>query len=342
MHAVLVMDDPRPLRLFGSELSPYSVKVRSYLRYKRIPHRWVVRDSTTLAEFQRHARLPLIPLVLAPDGTAMQDSTPIIDALEARHPEPSIHPAEPALAFLSALIEEYADEWGNKPMFHYRWFYEPDQASAAERIARETMPGATAEALGGACEMIRQRMVPRLSFVGSSAQTKDLIEGSFRRQLAILEAHLARRRYLFGDRPALADFGLFAQLYQCSTDPTPGALMRQRAPGVLDWVARMLEPRAEGEFESWPRLEPTLAPLLRDEVGAVFFPWTLANARALAGGEKEFTVELGGRPFSEETQRYHAKSLGALRARYAAVADRSTLDPTLRATGCFAALQAAA
>jgi len=190
--------------------------------------------------------------------------------------------------------------------------------------------------------MIRQRMVPRLSFVGSSEQTKDLIEGSFRRQLAILEVHLAQRRYLFGDRPAFADFGLFAQLYQCSTDPTPGALMRRSAPGVLAWVARMLDPRAEGEFESWSRLEPTLAPLLREEVGAVFLPWTLANARAIAAGEKEFSVELGGRPFSQETQRYHAKSLGALRVRYAGLVDRSALDPILRATGCFEALQAAA
>jgi len=315
------------------------VKVRSYLRYKRIPHDWVLRDSNTLEEFQRHARLPLIPLVLAPDGTAMQDSTPIIDALEARHPEPSIHPPDPAGAFLSALIEEYADEWGNKPMFHYRWFYEPDQVSAAERIARETMPDATAEARAGACEMIRQRMVPRLSFVGSSELTRDVIEGSFRRQLTILEAHLVGRRYLFGDRPALADFGLFAQLYQCSTDPTPGALMRRTAPGVLGWITRMLEPGAEGEFEPWTRLAPTLAPLLREEVAAVFFPWTMANARALAAGEKEFTVEIGGRPFTQETQRYHAKSLGALRARYAGLGDRSALDVILRTAGCFDALQ---
>jgi len=329
------------LRLFGSELSPYSVKVRSYLRYKKIPHTWVVRDSSTLEEFQRHARLPLIPLVLAPDGTAMQDSTPIIEALEARHPEPSIHPPDPTLAFLSALIEEYADEWGNKPMFHFRWFYEPDQISCAERIARETMPGADDETVRGATEMIRQRMVPRLRFVGSSEQTKDVIEGSFARQLAILEAHLARRLFLFGARPALADFGLFAQLYQSSTDPTPVAVMRRRAPTVLAWIARMLEPRADGAFERWEQLEPTLTPLLRDEVAAVFFPWTLANARAVAAGEKEFSVEIGGRPFSQETQRYHAKSLGALRGRYAAVADRSVLDRILGATGCAEALQQA-
>ena len=29
-------------RIFGNELSPYSVKVRSYFRYKRIPHEWIV------------------------------------------------------------------------------------------------------------------------------------------------------------------------------------------------------------------------------------------------------------------------------------------------------------
>ena len=72
-------------RIFGAELSPYSVKVRSYFRYKRIPHEWVVRTVQNQAEFDRHAKLPLIPLVIAPDGTAMQDSTPIIERMEALH-----------------------------------------------------------------------------------------------------------------------------------------------------------------------------------------------------------------------------------------------------------------
>jgi hypothetical protein len=96
----------------------------------------------------------------------------------------------------------------------------------------------------------------------------------------------------------------------------------------------MLTPRTEGPFEPWAALAPTLRPLLADEVGRVFLPWTAANARALAAGEKTFTLTLDGAPFSQETQRYHAKSFGALRARYAAVGDRTTLDPILDETGC--------
>jgi glutathione S-transferase len=321
-------------RIFGMELSPYSVKVRSYFRWKRIPHEWIVRGVANEAEFSRYAKLPLVPLVVAPDGTAMQDSTPIIEAMEKRFPEPALQPADPTLAFLSALVEEYADEWGNKPMFHYRWTYPADADSAAERIARGMNPGLDAEALANVVAAVKGRMVPRLSFVGSSAATLPAIEASFHRQLAILEAHLAARPFLFGARPVLGDFGLYAQLYQCSTDPTPGAIMRERAPRTLAWIARMLDPVSEGELEPWERLEPTLMPLLRDEIGAVFFPWTVANARAIASGAKELGCTLDGKPFSQEPQKYHAKSLAVLRERYARVADKSRLDPVLERAGC--------
>src|SRR5262245_58013404 len=321
-------------RIFGAELSPYSVKVRSYFRYKRIPHEWVVRTVQNQAEFDRHAKLPLIPLVIAPDGTSMQDSTPIIERMETRFPEPSIHPPDPAAAFVSALLEEYGDEWGNKPMFHYRWFYEADQESGADRIAASMNPEATGELLEGIRSVVKGRMIPRLKFVGSSPATKDQIEGSLTRQLEHLERHLDGRPFLFGGRPALGDFGLAGQLYECASDPTPGAIIRSRAPRVQAWIDRMLAPRAAGEWEPWAALEPSLLPLLRDEVAGVFFPWSTANARALAAGEKEFTVELGGKPFTQETQKYHAKSLAALRARYAAVTDRHALDAVLERAGC--------
>jgi glutathione S-transferase len=326
---------PTPYRIYGNELSPYSVKVRSYFRYKQLPHEWIIRNPSVEDEFARYAKLPLIPLVVTPEGEGMQDSTPILERFETLRPQPSVHPSDPALGFLSALIEEYGDEWGNKSMFHYRWFYDADQQSAGARLARSMMPGLSESELSGGVEMIKARMIPRLAFVGSSAQTKDQIEGSFGTMLAILDAHLAARPYLFGARPAFADFGLFPQLYQCSTDPTPAAIIRTKAPHVVRWIQAMLGPRAEGEFETWETLGPTLSPLLRDEIGGVFLPWSSANAKALAAGEKQFTVQLRGKPFTQETQKYHAKSLAALKARYAAVADKSALDPILEETGCL-------
>src|SRR6202007_982372 len=81
-------------RIIGAEMSPYSVKVRCYFRYKAIPHRWVLRNAASQAEFEQHARIPVIPLVVTPEGTGIQDSTPIIDQIEKLYPEPSIHPED--------------------------------------------------------------------------------------------------------------------------------------------------------------------------------------------------------------------------------------------------------
>jgi len=325
-------------RIFGAEVSPYSVKVRSYFRYKGIPHEWIVRGPATQAEYQKYARIPIIPAVATPEDEGLQDSTPILEAVEARIPEPSIHPEDPTLAFLSALLEEFGDEWGNKWMFHYRWARPADQRSAAERIAATMLPDASDEQREGAVAMVTERMLGRVWFVGSSEATAPLIEESFQEGMRLLEAHLADRPYLFGARPVFGDFGLWGQIYSAWTDPTPGAILEASAPHVVAWVKRMLEPRAEGALEVWETLAPTLMPFLTRMVGRLFLPWSDANARAIAAGSESFCVELDGHPFEQKPQKYHAKSLKVLRARYAAVADKTRLDPILEQAGCLACL----
>jgi glutathione S-transferase len=323
-------------RIFGAEVSPYSVKVRSYFRYKGIPHEWIVRGPAAQAEYEKYAKLPLIPAVATPEDEGLQDSTPIIETLEAKFPEPSIHPADPALAFLSALIEEFGDEWGNKWMFHYRWAREADQNSAGRRIAETMAPAGTGdEQLAEIAGMIVKRMLSRVWFVGSSEQTAPQIEQSFRDAIGQLDAHLAIRPYLFGARPAFGDFGLWGQIYNAWTDPTAGALLRERAPSVAVWVERMLDPTSEGDFDSWSDLEPTLMPLLAGTVGGLFLPWSDANAAALAAGAEEFTAELASGSWTQKPQKYHARSLRALRERYAAVVDKAALDPILEKAGCL-------
>lgn len=323
-------------RIFGVEMSPYSVKVRSYFRYKGIPHVWLQRPQHQ-AEHEKVARLPIIPAVATPDGEGLQDSTPIIERLEAEFPEPSIHPSDPTLAFLSALIEEYGDEWGNKLMFHHRWYDEVDQVATAQVLARTLQPDADKETVAAAAKMVRERMTGRGHFVGSSDATAPLIEGYLDDLLEILEPHLAGRKYLFGDRPAFADFGLAPQLYELALDPTTGGIIRSRAVNVLDWCYRMIEPRNDGPFESWEALAPTLMPLLAN-AGGYFLPWSVANATALAAGDESFTVKLGEADYTQPPQKYHAKSLMVLRQKYAEVADKTALDPILEDAGCLAFL----
>jgi glutathione S-transferase len=326
-------------RIIGAEMSPYSVKVRSYFRYKAIPHQWVLRNAASQADYEKYARMPIIPLVVTPDGKGIQDSTPIIDAMEKLYPAPSIHPDDGIASFVSALIEEFGDEWGNKWMFHYRWAREVDQVSSAGRIARMRGPKAAEQEHAAFTEKVRARMVDRVWFVGSNEMTAPQIEAGFMDMLGLLDSHLAGRPYLFGGRPAFGDFGLWGQIYQMWTDPTAGAIIGGGAPHVLDWVQRMLWPKAEGEFEAWSALEPTLMPILTEQVGAQFMPWTCANEKALTEAREEFSVTLGDKIWTQKPQKYHARSLGMLRAKYAAVADKTALDPVLEAAGCLAGLR---
>jgi glutathione S-transferase len=326
-------------RLFGAEMSPYSVKVRSYLRYKGIPHDWIPRNAASQVEYEKYAKLPIVPLVVTPDGLGIQDSTPIMEQLEALQPEPSIHPSDPVTRFMSHLLEEFGDEWGNKWMFHYRWARNVDQRCAAGRIARMRDPDASEEAHEKLAASVRERMVGRGWLVGSNEITGPQIETSFTDTLRLLDAHLAGRLYLFGLRPAFADFGLWAQIYEAWKDPTAGALIEGRASNLLGWVQRMLFPNAQGDFEPWVQIEPTLMPFLQSQVGGLFLPWTLANEKAITEQKDEFSVTLAGSSWTQKPQKYQTKSLAALRDKYRAVADRQPLDMVLDRVGHAAALR---
>ena len=168
-----------------------------------------------------------------------------------------------------------------------------DQISSAGRLARMRSPDAGDEAHAVFTGKVRARVVDRVWFVGSNAGNAPRIEAGFFEMLALLDGHLSSRPYLFGGRPAFGDFGLWGQIYEMWTDPTAGALIGGGAPHVLDSVGRMLWPRAEGAFETWAGLEPTMMPILTQQVGRSFMPWTAANEKAIADGKEEFSVTLG-------------------------------------------------
>ena len=327
-------------RIFGVEMSPYSIKTRAFFRFKNIPHEWIHRSNSVMEEFKKYAKLPLVPAVATPEGEGLQDSTIIMEEIDRRFSEPVSNPEDEALAFLSALLEEYGDEWGNKWMFHYRWSRDRDIWATAERLARTGLPeGSLEHEYGASRQAIADRMVNRVGFVGSSTQTAPIIEASFREMLELLEIHLQNRPFIIGTRPCYADFGISAQVYETLADPTTGALMREIAPGVCKWCITMQSPSAEGEYETIDTLLPTLSPLLTKELGGRFLPWSLANAEAIEAGAESMSVELDLGLWEQKPHKYHARSLDAIRKKYATVADKSALDVILADTGCLDVLK---
>jgi glutathione S-transferase len=324
----------------GLEPSPYTVKVRSFLEFKKIPYEWISRSRKVEKLFQEHAKVQLIPLLFFPSGETMQDSTPIIERLEKEHPDPAIHPEDEALWFLSCLFEEFGDEWCNKLMFFQRWFYEADAKATGRRLAAEILSdqwwGPIAQPFF-ARFMVR-RMVPRLVYSGGNETNIPQLKQSFVDLSAMLETHFRNRPYLLGGRPCFGDFGLWCNFYQAWTDPTAKAHLEANAPALVAYIKRMLKPSVEGAFESLETLLPTLKPILEREMAARFLPWMEANHRAFHAGEKETKLTMNGALFQQKTFKYQAVTLDELRRKFRAASHNRTLTALLNETGCLAFL----
>jgi glutathione S-transferase len=333
------------IALSGAPGSPYTRKMLAYLRYRRIPYRFL---STPDAERQGLPRpkVQLLPTFYLPgaDGAleAVTDSTPLIRRLETDGAGRPVLPADPALAVIDALLEDYADEWLTKAMFHYRWTYQADIDKAAITLPAWRNWSIPDAVLKGLAASIAERQIGRLGVVGSNAVTGPVIEASYRRYLTALEAHLTGQPFLLGARPASADFAAFGQLTQLAQfDPTPMALAQLLAPRVCAWVAVVEDLSGlEPEDADWISLEaqPKTLHTLLAEVGRVYAPVMTANAQALRDGASEVVCEVDGAPWRQTPFPYQAKCLGWLRQAHAdlSAADRARVDAVLDGTGCEA------
>jgi glutathione S-transferase len=324
-----------PFRLYGAEHSAFTQKLLTYLRFKGLEHTYVARTAANAAEFARLARLPLIPLLVEADGRTAQDSTMILDRLEQAHPTPSARSGDPALVFLSALLEDFADEWLHKLGLYYRWAEESARVTAAHAVVKELYG---AEAPAGAAEVVAARMAAKLPVAGAVTANGAALEACMADALALLDAHLMGRSYMFGAAPCAADFAIAAQLAQMQRDERSSALIGA-FPFVLAYLARMAAPvAAEGaDFEALDGLQPTLEPLLSRHVGAVYLAFAARNLAAYAdGGEVDLTIF--GHRFTQSPQRYAGRAFQELRRKRAAVADDAALGALLVATGCEVAL----
>ena len=324
------------MKIVGMPGSPYSRKLRAVLRYQRIPYEWIHQGSPE-ARGLPQPRVALLPQLVV-DGEALTDSTPLIRKLESLHPGRAVVPPSPVMAFLDALLEDYADEWVTKPMFHYRWAFAADVEKAAAILPRWPRTDLPAERYAELGKMFAERQIGRLGVVGSNGTTAPLIEESYRRLLGLLDAHLAGSRFVMGGRPGASDFGLFGQLTQLAGfDPTPAAIALDVAPRIVAWVDVVEDLSGlEPTDADWRTDVPDTLRALLAEVGRVYVPFLLANAAALERGADRVECTIDGRTWVQQPFPYQGKCLRWLREAYAALGpdERRTVDTHLRGTGC--------
>jgi glutathione S-transferase len=333
-------------RLYGLNGSPYSVKMRAILRYRRIPFDWVQMFAQTRAD-EFDVRPVLLPVVEFPDGRQMVDTTRVAQLMEAEDGGArSIYPDDAGDRFLALLIEDFADEWLTKPLFWYRWSREPDIAHATGWLARDGATSfadgpLTGDALNDFGQQIQARQIGRMEFVGCTAENTPLVEGSYDALLDAMEPIAEQALCLFGSRPSVADFALYGMLRQLAIDPTPRDVLQKRLPSLRDWIDRVDD--MSGIDGAWQADLPAAAAAVRALLvvsGRIYAPFLLANEAAHNAGQPAFAAEIAGHAYRQGTFPYQVKCLTVLRQAWGDLDDgaRASLTPILDETGWLAAL----
>ncbi len=296
-------------RLIGSTASPYAIKLRALLRYRRIPFDWVIMTKA-LRKQTGHLRPNLIPVLQYPDGTFRGETTTLAYDLESRHSDRSVIPEDKAVAFVCDP----------------RWAGEEWSVSDAE-------PGSAEE-----IEHFRRRQISRMPILGATSENKPLLEESYHRILAAFEPNVGMTKYLFGSRPSLADFAWIGQLSELATDPTPMRIMREKAPFTDHWTRRLDD--ASGVEGVWYAREQALSGMVEALLriaGELYLPFLVANAQAFAKGVERLEINVWGLPYTLSPFKYQVKCLHLIRDKFAALdaEHRIALRPVLERTGCW-------
>lgn len=342
----MTLDRDHFYRLYGAEISYFTAKVRPALRFKRVPTSEVLATPRVYREVIRpRTGLMFIPVVVTDEGETWQDTSEILDRLEARFPTPPLYPHDPVLRVIAYLFELYADEFMVLPAMHYRWSFPEGAANARAEFA----------AVNGdpqAANKFADRMAGSLGFLGVTPDSAPVIEAHLRDLLAALEAHLAVHPYLLGSQPSLADCAMMGPLYaHLFLDLVPGRLLRETAPRVCNWIQRTNypDPDVPGAWATPEALGATLRPLLAliggdavpvlldavrgVEEWAATRPPDLAEPPRMVGGH---TTTLRGVAINRFTGPYTLwmvqRPLDAYRALSAA--ERASVDTWLAGTGC--------
>jgi hypothetical protein len=118
--------------------------------------------------------------------------------------------------------------------------------------------------------------------------------------------------------------------------------MRKIAPLTFRWLAQIDDMSGvEGMWRAPGEARAGIVEAMLAFAGEVYFPFLVANAKAVADGKETFSFTALGMPYEQGAFKYQVKCLETLRRMYAEtpVEAKAELDPLLERTGCLAGLK---
>lgn len=238
------------LILYGSPLSLYTGRVRSYLIKAGLKY----RETTPITRYYVEKVLPeaggrqSVPTIETAQGEVVRDGAAIIDHYEQANGH-LFSPQTPRQRILSRLFDVIGAEGLLRPAMHYRWNFPDENLNFLRFHFQSMMPrGPNRERKSDAAA---DRMRSACMAFGAVPETFELVESLYLELLQKLDAHFADQPYLLGGKPCIGDFGLIAPFYgHLGRDPKPLSLMQAQAIRLFRWVERMNRPEPDvGEFE---------------------------------------------------------------------------------------------
>lgn len=292
-----------PYVVHGLTRSYFTRKVTGYLDYTDRPWRLEPCPPNLHLAATEIGWTGGIPVLTAPDGDLMWDSTTIIEHLDlATDPERGVLPVDPTLRFLAHLLDDFSDEWFYRPAVGSRWSYPANSEVAGWQIAEELsaflgLPGAPVRA------NVVEAMTGSLPKLGVLPGTIDAwMNGAVAPWFRAMDAHLGDEGYLLGSRPCLADFAVFGgNVAHFIGDPVCRDLADEHGPKVVAHTHRLLMPQRH-DFGAWfdaSELPETLAAVIA-EAGRHYLPWVAhatVHGAASVDLAEDVTVDIAASPF---------------------------------------------
>jgi glutathione S-transferase len=276
--------------LYGTPLSLYTGKARSYLIKNGLPYREVTPTTSHYHGYvQPRAKLRMMPTLETSDGLVIRDGAAIVEHFESK----AGHPASPEGSrqrIISRLLDVIGMEGLLRPAMHYRWNFPEENEAFLLHHFSAIVPGHLDVDKFAAASMDRMRQAA-MAF-GVVPDTIGGVEARYLALIALLDQHFERWPYLLGGRPSIGDFSLIAPFYgHLGRDPKPLSLMQAKAVRLFRWVERMNRPEPdlgeyvdEGVVMSGDAFAPndevpeTLVAVLR-QLAVDFVPETMAAAQ---------------------------------------------------------------